>query len=53
MGDGMEPLPENIDGAKTVEYSHEIHHRVNWGYLAIGAAVIVVAYLYQQRQRDD
>jgi hypothetical protein len=28
----LEPYPENIDGS--VSYSHEIHHKVNWGYVA-------------------
>ena len=45
--DMADPLPENIDGAKSVAYSHEIHHQVNWGYLALGiAAILVVAYIW-------
>nr|WP_011091114.1 hypothetical protein [Halorubrum saccharovorum]AAO15413.1 orfA [Halorubrum saccharovorum] len=46
-GDLPDPAPENIDGAKTVQYSHEIHHRINWGYVALGvAAILVVAYVW-------
>ena len=42
MSDMADPLPENIDGEKTVQYSHEIHHRVNWGHVALASAVIVL-----------
>ena len=41
-GDLPDPAPENIDGAKTVAYSHEVHHQIPWGHVALGAAVIVV-----------
>lgn len=41
MGSEMaDPVPENISGEKTVAYSHEIHHSINWGYVVIGVAVI-------------
>jgi hypothetical protein len=43
MSDDLpDPAPENIDGSKVVQYSHEVHHRVNWGYVALGLAVIAV-----------
>lgn len=37
-----DPEPENIDGSKSVAYSHEVHHQVPWGHIALAAAVIVV-----------
>ena len=40
MSEMADPVPENISGEKTVAYSHEIHHSVNWGYVVIGVAVI-------------
>ncbi|MUW15736.1 hypothetical protein GJ633_14725 [Halorubrum sp. CBA1125] len=48
MSDLPDPQPENIDGAKTVEYSHEIHHRVNWGYVALAVAGIAVLLVIHQ-----
>ena len=42
MSEMADPVPENISGEKTVAYSHEIHHSVNWGYVVIGVAVILV-----------
>jgi hypothetical protein len=50
-GDLPDPAPENIDGAKTVQYSHEVHHRVNWGYVALGVAVLAVL-LYLRNNVD-
>jgi hypothetical protein len=48
-----EPPAENIDGSKAVSYSHEVHHKVNWGYIAIGLAVIAaIAYLYDRADDD-
>ena len=53
-GDLPDPAPENINGAKTVEYSHEIHHRVNWGYVALGiAALAVLLYLRENVDPGD
>jgi len=53
-GDLPDPAPENINGAKTVEYSHEIHHRVNWGYVALGiAALAVLLYLRENVDLGD
>ena len=40
MSEMADPVPENISGEKTVAYSHEIHHSINWGYVVIGVAVI-------------
>ena len=46
-GEMADPVPENISGEKSVAYSHEIHHRVNWGYVALGvAAIFVLAYVW-------
>lgn len=46
-GEMADPVPENITGEKSVAYSHEIHHRVNWGYVALGvAAILVLAYVW-------
>lgn len=52
MSEMADPLPENIDGAKTVAYSHEVHHRINWGYVAVGVAVIG-ALLFLRERLDD
>jgi hypothetical protein len=46
-GEMADPVPENISGEKSVAYSHEIHHRVNWGYVALGvAAILVLGYVW-------
>lgn len=50
----MEPLRENIDGSKQVV--HTVEHRVNWGYVALGVAAIVVALTVASRtstRQDD
>jgi hypothetical protein len=52
-GEMADPLPENIDGTKAVTYSHEVHHRINWGYVAIGAAVIALVLLARSRLDED
>lgn len=36
-----DPLPKNIEGSKRV--AHTVEHKVDWGYVAIGLAVIVLA----------
>lgn len=38
----MEPLPENVSG-EVVE-SHAFEHRVDWGHVALGIAVVYVAW---------
>jgi len=35
-----DPLPANIAGEKRV--AHTVEHRINWGYVALAAAAIVV-----------
>lgn len=44
-GEMADPLPENIEGEKAVTYSHQIEHRINWGYVAIGLAAVALAVL--------
>lgn len=51
-----DPLPENIEGNKTVE--HVVEHRINWGYVAIAAAAVFVVYrlgigAHQGKNQDD
>jgi len=49
-----DPAPENIDGAKTVSYSHKIHHKVNWGYVVLGLGLIALVLLaYSWYGEDD
>jgi len=48
-----EPPAENIDGSKAVSYSHEVHHKVNWGYIAIGLAVIAALLFLRDRVDGD
>lgn len=36
-----DPLPENITGSKEVQ--HAVNHEINWGHVALGVAVIVLA----------
>jgi len=48
-----DPLPENIDGQKAVSYSHEVHHRVNWGYVAVGVAVVAAVLFLRSRLDED
>lgn len=38
-----DPLPENIQGSKQVKYTHQMNHHIQWGYVALGVAVIVLA----------
>lgn len=37
-----DPKPENIDGQKVQR--HVFEHTVNWGYVALAIAVILVAW---------
>lgn len=54
MSEMADPVPENITGEKSIQYSHEIHHQINWGYVAIGAAVIaVVLWLWSNLDSDS
>lgn len=43
----MKPLPENIDGVvkETHNFEHEVGHQINWGYVAVGAGLLAVAYI--------
>jgi hypothetical protein len=43
----LQPYPENIDGS--VSYSHEIHHKINWGYVVIGVGVIAVVLFLREK----
>jgi len=38
----MEPNPENVSGE--VVRKHSFEHRINWGHVALGLAVIYLAY---------
>lgn len=38
----MEPKPENVDGTKVVK--HSVSHRIDWGYVALGAGLLAVAW---------
>lgn len=38
----QDPHPENITGSKTV--SHVVEHRINWGQVALGIALIYVVW---------
>jgi hypothetical protein len=50
-----DPLPENIDGSKRV--THSVNHHVNWSYVALGVAAIVVitkvASILESSTSDD
>jgi hypothetical protein len=48
-----DPVPENIDGSKAVTYSHEVHHQINWGYVAVGLAVIAALLFLRERLDGD
>lgn len=37
-----DPLPENIEGSKSVQ--HVVEHRIDWGYVVLGIAAIFVVY---------
>jgi len=52
----MEAKPENVDG-KIIQ-KHTFTHELNWGYIAISAAVLVLAYVvysafYDQDDNED
>lgn len=51
--DMADPLPENIDGSKAVSYSHEVHHKINWGYVAVGLAAIAALLFLRERLDGD
>lgn len=36
----LDPKPENIDG--TVAQTHEFKHTINWSYIALSVALIVI-----------
>jgi hypothetical protein len=46
----QDPVPENISGSK-VE-SHEFVHQIQWGYVVLGFAVIVVVYAVLLQSKD-
>ena len=46
----MEPEPSNISGEKIEK--HVFEHRVDWGYVAVGIAVIAVAWFAYQLMAD-
>lgn len=39
----MEPRPGNVAGKKVEKVTHSVEHSVDWGHVAIGAGVIVLA----------
>lgn len=38
----MEPEPENVSGE--IVRKHSFEHRINWGYLVLGLALLYIAY---------
>lgn len=46
-----DPIPENIEGSKEVVHSYE--HRIDWGYVALGAGLIAIAYVLFVLVDDD
>lgn len=60
MSDRMaDPAPENITGEKVEKhvFSHDVQHKVNWGHVSLGVAVVVLVWVvsrwYQNREDDD
>lgn len=56
MTGGMaDPVPENITGEKVEKhtFSHDVHHRVNWGYVSVAVAALALAYVLSQRLDVD
>ena len=51
----LDPLAENIEGvvSESHTYSHEIHHKINWGYVALGVGVVAAFYVLHQYLNDD
>jgi len=47
----MDPAPENIEGR--LVQKHTFHHEVNWGYVSIALAVIVLIYVLYSSYDDD
>jgi len=43
----MEPEPGNVTGQ--VVHRHAFEHRINWSYIALAAAVLVLALLVYDR----
>lgn len=46
-----DPHPENIRGSKV--QSHQFKHVVNWGYVSVAIALLVVAYLVWRTLDED
>jgi len=38
----QDPIQENIEGSKQVVHTYE--HRIDWGYVIVGIAVLILAY---------
>jgi len=52
----QEPLRRNIDGSISEEhiFEHEVSHTINWGYVAVGVGLLVVAYVgYRALDTDN
>lgn len=47
----LQPMPENIDG--NVSYSHEIHHKINWGYVAGAVAIIGILLFLREKTNES
>ena len=47
----LQPYPENIDGS--VSYSHEIHHKINWGYVAVGVGILAVVLFLREKTTES
>jgi len=43
-----DPAPANISGEKRV--THSVEHRINWGYVAVAVAVLVVVAVVGSRR---
>lgn len=49
----MEPAPENVEGRVEHSFQHEVSHRVNWGYVAVGIGALIAAYWLRTAVSDD
>jgi hypothetical protein len=47
----LQPMKQNIDGS--VSYSHEIHHKINWGYVAGAVAIIGILLFLREKTESE
>lgn len=40
------PPAENVDGVlkESHQFTHEVHHEINWGYVSVGVALLVLVW---------